>query len=902
MTLVAGTRIGHYEILAPIGAGGMGEVYRARDTRLDRDVAIKILPELFAADPERIARFEREARVLASLNHPNIAAIYGLEPAAGAGVKSLALVLELVDGTALDAVIGRGGLPIPDVLRFAIQMADALAAAHAAGVIHRDLKPANIIVTRAGAVKVLDFGLAKISAVDTFAATMTAHAPAQHTAEGAVMGTVAYMSPEQAAGRPVDARSDIFSFGSVLFEMVTGARAFEGDTSMSTLAAIIHQPARPVSQINAAVPRELERVISRCHRKDPARRVQSMGDLRVALEELRDDLESGRLSAAVPAAITPPGFAWRRPAAFAAAGLMALAAGAFAGYTLKPSASAAAPALSIRHVTADVGVTDDPAVTPNGSLIAYASDRFDGTNRDIWVQQASGGDPVRVTTHAADDGEPAFSPDGSRIAFRSERDGGGIYIVPALGGSERLLVRDGRSPAFSPDGKWLVYLTGGRGTVVSLFVMPAAGGEPRRLFAGGDVAGKAIWAPDSARVMVPGRHAGETDAFIVAIDEKASSAGRAAGLRAVLPAGESPVLEAWTGDRVLYSSERESGGIWSVELRDGSAVRVVPVYQSASRIGRVAVDAAGQMYFASVSRRTALWSIPEGPRAAGAAPMAITITAAADDMPSLSADGRSLAFQSTRRTDANVWVRDMSTGRETAVPSPADTIDAVLSPDGRTVAYTRPVAGADETELATVGASGGVPRAVCRKCAIQIWAWTADGRALLVGTPRPNVLSVIDVATGKAERVIEGHDNQIWLARNSPDGRWLSFIRWPAADRSRIYIAPFTRGAPMPEASWIPVTSGETVDEEQAWAPDGRTIYFVSERDGFRCIYAAPFDPAAGRVGAIQPIMHAHGTRRRIVPTASNPGRLDAGGGRLVFPMQEIQSNIYALTVEKAAR
>jgi Tol biopolymer transport system component len=684
--------------------------------------------------------------------------------------------------------------------------------------------------------------------------------------------------------------------------MVTGARAFEGDTSMSTLAAIIHQPARPVSHVNAAVPRELERLISRCHRKDPAKRVQSMGDLRVALEELRDDLESGRLSGPVPAAAVAPRSGWRRSAAFAAAALGVLAAGAAGGYALKPPSSAAAPALSIRHFTADVGVTDDPAVTSNGSLIAYASDRFDGTNRDIWVQPASGGDPVRVTTDAADDGEPAFSPDGGRIAFRSERDGGGIYIVPALGGSERLLVRDGRHPAFSPDGKWIVYVTGGRGTIASLFVMPAAGGAPRRLFADSAIGGRPVWAPDSARVMVVASKDGLTDAFIVAIDDKAPAAPRATGVFGVLPEAMTPVLEAWTGERLLCSSEAGSGGIWSVNVRDGRAGGAVPVYQSASPIGRVAIDAAGRMYFADVSTRTSLWSIPEGMRAAGAAPVAITVTAAADDMPSLSADGRSLAFRSTRRMDASVWVRDMGTRRETAVPSPAQIIGAALSPDGRTVAYTSSSAGPDTTELTIVGASGGVPRTVCQKCAGQIWTWTSDGRALLVAAQRPNVLSLVDVATGRVERLIEGHDNEIWLARNSPDGQWLSFIRWPVADRARIYVAPFKRGAPIADASWIPVTSGETVDEEQAWAPDGRTIYFVSERDGFRCIYAAPFDPSACRVGAVQPILHGHGTGRRLLPTAAAPGRLDAGGGRLVFPMQETQSNIHAITIEKAPR
>ena len=896
MALTPGTRIGPYEIIAPIGAGGMGEVYRARDGRLERDVAIKILPELFAKDPERMARFEREARVLASLNHPNIAAIYGLEHAEG----RQALVLELVEGRGLDADLARGALPIGEVLRLAIQMADALAAAHTAGVIHRDLKPANVLINSAGNAKVLDFGLAKVSAVESFAATMTAHRPAQQTAEGAVMGTVAYMSPEQAAGRPVDARSDIFSFGSVLFEMITGQRAFDGDTSMSTLAAIIHQPARPVSQLNAAVPRELERIISRCHRKDPAKRVQSMGDLRVALEELRDDLDSGRLSAVVtPGAIAAPR---REPRIWAALALVALAAsvaGALAARAWWAPSDQASPALTIRHFTADIGVTDDPDVTPNGTLVAYASDRFDGTSRDIWVQPASGGDPVRVTTHAADDSEPAFSPDGSRIAFRSERDGGGIYVVPALGGQERLLVSDGRGPAYSPDGKWLAYSTGGRGTSARVFVMPAGGGAARHLTEGIDIAGDLAWAPDSQRLMIRGQRGTEADAFIIGVDATSAAAALPTGLAAQANVRESVILRAWKGDRLFYSTGTPAGSIWSVALRDGKAGKPEQIYLSTGRIGGVAVDDAGQMYFASVAARTSLWSVPDtGGRAATTAPVQVTATAAADDLPSMSSDGAKIAFRSTRRTDAGAWIRDMAAGTEAALPSPSRLISVALSPDGRSVAYSAFTPGTNDSELTIVGASGGVPRTVCTECALNVWAWTSDGRALLASSERPQALIVVDAATGAVTRLLDGKfDGQVWLARHSPDGRWMSFIHWLAPDRTRIYIAPFRGAAQIPQAAWIPVTDGATVDEEQAWSADGRTLYFVSERDGFRCIYAAPVDLATGSVRAVQPVMHAHGIRRRILSTADTPGRIDLAGGRLVFPMQELHGNIHALTI-----
>ncbi|HVL65990.1 MAG TPA: protein kinase [Vicinamibacterales bacterium] len=887
MVLTPGTRLGSYEIVGAIGAGGMGEVYRARDTRLGREVAIKVLPALFATDPDRLARFEREAQVLASLNHPNIAAIYGVETSG----QTIALVLELVEGRPLDALIAPGGMPLRDLLNIAIQMADALAAAHAAGVVHRDFKPGNVVVSAAGVAKVLDFGLAKTAALEP-ARTVTGAAP--RTEAGAVMGTVAYMSPEQAAGRPLDWRSDIFSFGSVLFEMATGTRAFEGDTSMSTLAAIIHEPASPVTQVNARVPRELERLISRCHRKDAARRVQSMADLRLALEELRDDLESGRLSSGARVAAPLPHRRYRLAVVVGTVALAAAGAGALLGRALVPTSGPAFEPVTLQHVTADVGLTIDPAVPPNGSLVAYASDRHDGTNLDIWVQPAAGGDPVRISTHPADDREPAFAPDGSRIAFRSERDGGGIYVVPALGGTERLLVPDGRTPRFSPDGRWLAYWTGGRGGTTELYVMPAAGGTPARVFADLNLAGAAVWSPDSTQLLFEGR-SGVDEVLYVAPLARASQAGSAATIdRRSLPA-EPVTIEAWTGERVFFTQPWGSGAsIWSVGFADGRFAGDVRLeYRAAGSIGRIAVEPGGRVHFASGTSRTTIWSaaVDDGGALRGE-PSPVTMTSASDAYPSLSMDGSRLVFRSSRRADAGVWIKDLATGAEAALPSPSGLRSAVLSPDGTTVAYP-----GRDGELFVIDARGGVARAVCTGCVTFVWSWTSDGTGILanrrVGDAQQ--LVVVDVASGDVKPLMDAAD-RLWLARVSPDQRWLSFVHWQAADRTRLVVAPFTPGRTMDRAAWVSATEGRFVDEENAWSPNGRMLYFVSQRDGFRCIYGVGFDPAAGRVvGTPQGILHMHGTRRTILSTVTAPGRLDAAGGRVVFPVEELQGNIYSL-------
>jgi len=296
-----GQALGHYRIEAKLGEGGMGVVYRAFDTHLDRPVAIKILRADATTSPERRRRFQQEAKAASALNHPNIVHIYDIGSSGGMDY----IAMEFVDGKTLDRLIGKSGLALRDTLKYAIQVADALARAHAAGIVHRDLKPANIIVGEDGRVRLLDFGLAKLmettvdAAVDSEAgtATITAREDVQ-TEEGTIVGTVAYMSPEQAEGKKVDARSDIFSFGSVLYEMVTGRRPFEGANKISTLAAILHKEPPALAEFAPDLPTELDKIISRCLRKDPDRRAQHAGDIKLALEELTEDCASDKLSRA----------------------------------------------------------------------------------------------------------------------------------------------------------------------------------------------------------------------------------------------------------------------------------------------------------------------------------------------------------------------------------------------------------------------------------------------------------------------------------------------------------------------------------------------------------------------------------------------------------------------------
>ena len=442
MALKVGSRLGHYDVTALIGEGGMGQVYQATDTKLKRQVALKILPEAFSADPERLARFQREAEVLASLNHPNIAAIHGLEEADG----TRALVLELVEGPTLADRIKRGPIPLDEALPIAKQIAEALEAAHEAGVIHRDLKPANIKVRDDGTVKVLDFGLAK--ALDPSPEGDPSQSPtltAAATQMGVIMGTAAYMSPEQAAGRPVDKRGDIWSFGVVLFEMLTGQRLFTGETVSHVLSAVL-QVEPKWDALPAGTPLLLRRLLRRCLQKERKRRLRDVGD---TLTDLDDALAGNEIDETAVAPQQPA--AWRRVMPWVA---LAFLAGGTAGVLMGGPGT-------------------------ESELIPRAARRF--SIRPL----ASGQWNANVSSFAA------VSPDGSDVVYVAT---GGLYHHP-LDVGESVQLPSGsfpRSPFFSPDGEWVAYFSEG-----DLWRLRLAGGAPQAICAcdsGTDTTG--TWGPD----------------------------------------------------------------------------------------------------------------------------------------------------------------------------------------------------------------------------------------------------------------------------------------------------------------------------------------------------------------------------------------------------------------------
>jgi len=869
MSLTPGTRIGAYEVLAPLGRGGMGEVYRARDAKLGRDVAMKVLPAAWLADPDRRGRFDREARTLASLNHPHIGAIYGFEDSGDVR----ALVLELVEGPTLAERIARGPLPVRETMEIAAQIADALDAAHERGIVHRDLKPANVKVTPDGRVKVLDFGLAKLAVEDgapelSQSPTMTV----AHTAGGVLLGTAAYMSPEQARGLVVDKRADIWAFGCVLYEMLTGRAAFARATPTDTLAAIVEgQPDSTL--LPAATSPSVRRLLRRCLDKDPKARLRDIGDARVELADTAADAEA--IPVTVPRSST-------RPAAFVVA---ALAAASIAGLTVtmlnrKEVQPARSEIGELTRVTADPGLTTEPSVSQDGRLIAYASNRGTEGQLDIWVQQTSGGRAIRLTTDEADDRQPDISPDGSLIAFRSDRKPAGVYVMPALGGDARLIATDGRGPRFSHDGRFIAFWTGrtlaarALNAVRKVFIVPVGGGEPVQLGADVAAAGDPIWSPDDRHLLVFGRRTttspGGDDWWWLSRDPKGQAAdtGVFARLkrRGILLSDTDalPFPQAWSRDGVVFAASMtgDARHIWSIGIDQGTGRAVAdPVrltsgttwddWPSSSRDGR--------LVFTALTTRRAIFGVPldaDAGRPIGAI-RGVREEATETGRPSASQDGRLLAFPRYEFNEGGVWLRELDTGRERQLAvTPRTPLNPVMSFDGTAVAYT--VTAVETGGNGGGGAgyvlavSGGSPRKVCDDC--EIWHWA--NRTHVLATNRAGALSVIDVATGRATIVIESGGIRAVL---SPNQRWLSLRSGQQA-----VLAPFFMDRASSASEWIKVFPLIEQERPTGWSPDGRLLYLLLDRDGFRCLYALRVDPATGRPsGDPFAVYHFHDQSRR---------------------------------------
>jgi serine/threonine protein kinase/Tol biopolymer transport system component len=904
--------LSHYELLAPIGEGGMGVVYRAVDTRLGRPVAIKLIRHEGAIRPESKKRFVHEARAASALNHPHIVTIYDIGDDGGVDF----IAMEYVAGRSLGQVLERDRLSVDDALKFAVQIADALAAAHAAGIVHRDLKPANIMVSDRESVKVLDFGLAKLTESassdrgDGSTTDTRAEEGSLHTEEGRILGTAAYMSPEQAEGRPADARSDVFSFGVVLYEMVTGRRPFAGATKVSLLAAVRTSEPEAPGRVVPGLPSDLDRIVARCLRKRPERRWQSMADLKVALEDLRE--ESGARSAPQAMAGVPS----RRWGLGLAAGLVAVAIGTLvlATWGTARRQPRGAPRSFLTRLTSDVGRTDSPAISPDGKMLAYASDRSGEGNLDIWVQQVPEGPPARLTRHVADDTDPSFSADGSRIAFQSTRLGGGVYLVPTLGGEERLLAAKGYSPRFSPEGQWIAYglAEGGEGRI---YVAPAASGRATPVAPGFYRAQAHVWSPDGKHLLFWGqRHRDappedNVDWYVAAVPggSPVPTGARSLLLREGFRAFRGlPFPDAWAsaGSRILFhGSVGDTSNIWQVALPTGDwHVAGAPQRVTSGTTDEAAASVAqdGRMVFVSRTLQSDIWTLPiDANRGTVLGPPKRVTQDAADDYdPTLSDDGATLVFRSRRAGRFAAVLRRLGSGAETVLTRMPEEHYPAVSRDGAQVAYSVPQG--DKMPILVLGAGGGTPEQACDDCG-EVKEWSPQGDQILYVTARdPSGVGLLRLGTSPDHAWLSHPGYGIYGPHLSSDGRWIAFNgRTDRHAPARVLVARVEGSVVAGGETWVVVSDD---GEAPAWSPQGTLLYFWSDRDGSPCLWAQRLDPATKRpTGVPLSVQHFHSRGLSWKNLYLGAPGIAVSRDKIVFNLGEQSGNVWMMDLPEHA-
>jgi serine/threonine protein kinase/Tol biopolymer transport system component len=897
---MTGTTVGHYEVLEQLGAGGMGVVYKARDVLLNRTAALKFLPHDSASADEKRRRFVQEAQAASALNHPGIVTIYEV----GKADDKDFIAMEFVQGQPLDDAMGRKPLPIAKAVAYGIQIADALAAAHAAGIVHRDLKPGNVMVSDSGQVKVLDFGLAKMVGSGSMSSDVTGTMldVSPKTAVGTIVGTVSYMSPEQAEGRAVDHRSDIFSFGAVLYEMLAGRRAFHKESTVSTLAAILTSEPPPLSEAAPDLPQELARIVGRCLRKAPERRWQSIADVRIALEEFKQDFDSGLLTrdrAPLPAR--------RRgwvPLAATALG-SALLAGA-AVWSALPSPSA--PQLwDVRRLTADDGASMDPAISPDGKLVAYISDRGSGDVLDLWVQQIEAGDAVRLTQNFVCT-DPSFSPDGSRIVLQCGADPTGIYVVPTLGGLPKK-VADGSFPQFSPDGSRIAYVGhSAPGTLPRvLWTVPSDGGPAKEIKVEKYIYGGAVWRPDGRGLMFIGsddsnKTPNERDWYFVPAEGGPIVATAALPRLEAATFGLGRYLSVAPGGMLFTNGTLESTNIYLMpfdarfERTSGSPVPIIVgsghnFSPTASKDGKRIAFGVGNNLSANISRAP----IDATGKVTGTAAR-VTSGLRPSVSPSPSKDGKRIAYLSGSGDSPEVRVRDIDTGKDIRLAEGRAWTTVVLSGDGSTVAYNSGLrTDSTNSPIFSVPSDGGLPKKICDACGRPV-EWSPDRTKLFFDYAGPNrrEIHALDVASGRSTLLFKDPERGLTMPRLSPDGRSMIFTMLLAGRARRTFIAPYT-GQEVPASEWKVVVEGTDYERQPYWAPSGDMIYFLSDRDGFRCVWAQRVDQATRQPSGVPfAANHLHQIRYNLESIGDVAAiGLSVAGGQMFYAAFELQSNVW---------
>jgi eukaryotic-like serine/threonine-protein kinase len=880
MPLSPSTRFGPYEILAPLGAGGMGEVYRARDTRLNRDVALKVLPAEVSADPARRARFEQEARAAAALNHPNIVGTHDVGDQDGV----FYIVSELVPGDTLAALLEQGPLPIKKLLDLSVQLADGIAAAHAARITHRDLKPANVIVTPEGRAKILDFGLAKQTAIA--AAAQDATVTVQQTQPGMILGTVNYMSPEQARGKAVDYRSDQFSFGVMLYEMASGKKAFEKPETVQTMSAILTEDPPPIDR---DLPAPLRWTIDRCLAKDPADRYESSGDLFRELRQIRDYVGSKSGASQMVAALDAPVVKPRRRVRwiFPVVGTLGLAGALALGLYLAPQRFPDQSAYAFTPFAFEPGGQSSPVWSPDGKAIAYAG-HPDGPDAPTQVMVRYLDSPMpRQVTHVPEGASPiGWAPDNMRILFTSRRPPSGIWSASVVGGEpDSFMAVEATAVGLSPDARTVAAVRGGEEGLNSVWISSPPG-SPFQKYPSDPIHSRALFnqthirfSPDGKSILLNFRTDRDADEIWRLPYPPAPSAPP----KRVLPnlRSFSSLDFAWLPDNrrvvlAMAAAPTTPGQLWLGDLSSGKLTQLTGGTTPHSE--PIVSPSGDRIAFRENLRDVDIVTVD---LARGAAERLIA-TDRSESMPAWAANAHALVYLTDRQGVPEIWLRDHAGDRPIVTPRdfpPGTTqwfIAPTLSPDGSRVAYERfEYAGSVHMWISSV--SGGSPVRVTSDVSTEFpGSWSHDGNWLAymaLHNGSPDLMKVKTSGQAAPQLVKAGLRGEIpeW----SPSGEWIVF--------SNRLVSP----------------DGKTVRD----LPDNNSPNLTFSRDG-KLLYGIRRDTAGPELfsidvasGALKPIAKLP---RDFQPNSDlRPGvrlSLSPDGGSIAYGAFTIHSNLWILS------
>jgi Tol biopolymer transport system component/serine/threonine protein kinase len=825
-----GRTFGRYRILSLIGAGGMGEVYLARDAELDRQVALKVLPAEFTRDEGRVARFRREARAASALSHPNIVTIYDIGEAGGTRYISA----EFIEGTTLRNRLALGAMDLQEALEIAVQCADALAAAHEAGIVHGDVKPENIMVRKDGVVKLVDFGLART----------TGAAPevlVNSTQTGAVFGTPRYMSPEQARGQKLDVRTDIFSLGAVLYEMTTGRAAFPGTTAAEVFAALLGSAPGASEERASILPEGLDGIVARSLEKDRDARYQTMRDFEANLRDFKKLRTSGASAMGSPRRISTRTTGWvqtrrlRQPLLIAALALVVGLGLLWLVWSTARNRPRDAPSMSVIPVTSFGGYKDFGSFSPDGERIVFSWNGGQGgfggkQERNLYVKKIEAGEPVRLTFTQEDDIYPAWSPDGRYIAFCRMIDDRplfrrvAVYVIPAAGGTERKLTEAGEGVSWSPDSKTLA-VTGLPSESSGIFLVSLNTGRRSRVTAPGPYVDKLpVFSPDGRWIVF-------AHSVSPSVSELFVVQTRGGTVRQLTFDRQPTYGEAWTVDskEIVFSSGRSGGeSLWRIPVTGGTPRRLSLTlqggfYPAISRQG-------DRLVYTDSFKDTNIWA-SDGTGFAGrlvpgrfSAPRGLIVSSRKDDSPSLSSPEDRIAFVSRRSGNEEIWVCDRDGARPvqlTAFGGPA-TGTPRWSPDGRWLAFDSLAAG--NPNIYVMKAEGGAPRQLTSGPFGNFMpSWSPDGKRLYFKSDRNGSDQIwwVPAGGGQATQLTQAGGSEAFA---SPDGKLVYYTKrgWGA-----IWSAPVEGGPekPVPELEHFKRIF-------RSWGIVKEGIYFISKEEG----------------------------------------------------------------------